>query len=128
MNCPQKCALILLAKQVFTQVISPLVSLVSGSFHEKTELRHFSNLFKVLYIRHFRAGIFKQFMGLGTGKEYLGLSYRPAGLHRLAEFIPWNRFLGSINVSKYGLQHPRPASHTLPAEPVFKTKKCGKDS
>jgi hypothetical protein len=33
----------------------------------------------------------------------IGLSYRPARLHRLAEFIPWNRFLGSINVSKYGL-------------------------
>ncbi len=30
------------------------------------------------------------------------LSYRPARLHRLAEFIPLNRFLGSINV--YGLQ------------------------
>jgi hypothetical protein len=27
-----------------------------------------------------------------------GLSYRPARLHRLAEFIPWNRFLGSINI------------------------------
>ncbi len=26
------------------------------------------------------------------------LSYRPAQLHRLAGFIPWNRFLGSINV------------------------------
>jgi hypothetical protein len=33
----------------------------------------------------------------------IGLSYRPARLHRLAEFIPWNRFLGSINVQKYGL-------------------------
>jgi hypothetical protein len=32
-----------------------------------------------------------------------GLSYRPTRLHRLAEFIPWNRFLGSINVQKYGL-------------------------
>ncbi len=31
------------------------------------------------------------------------LSYRPARLHGLAEFIPWNRFLGSINVLKYGL-------------------------
>jgi hypothetical protein len=31
------------------------------------------------------------------------LSYRQARLHRLAEFIPWNRFLGSINVQKYGL-------------------------
>jgi hypothetical protein len=28
----------------------------------------------------------------------IGLSYRPARLHRLAELIPWNRFLGSINV------------------------------
>jgi hypothetical protein len=31
------------------------------------------------------------------------LSYRPARLHRIAESIPWNRFLGSINISKYGL-------------------------
>jgi hypothetical protein len=28
----------------------------------------------------------------------IGLSYRPARLHRLAEFIPWNRFLGSLKV------------------------------
>ncbi len=27
-----------------------------------------------------------------------GMSYRPARLHRLAEPIPWNRFLGSLNV------------------------------
>jgi hypothetical protein len=26
------------------------------------------------------------------------LVLRPVRLHRLAEFIPWNRFLGSINV------------------------------
>jgi hypothetical protein len=26
------------------------------------------------------------------------LTYWPARLHRLAESIPWNRFLGSINV------------------------------
>ncbi len=31
------------------------------------------------------------------------LTYRPARLHRLAEPIPWNRFLGSLNVYKYGL-------------------------
>jgi hypothetical protein len=30
-------------------------------------------------------------------------SYRPARLHRLAESIPWNRFLGSIEVLKYRL-------------------------
>jgi hypothetical protein len=33
----------------------------------------------------------------------IGLSYRPARLHRLAEFIPWNRFPGPINVLKYGV-------------------------
>ncbi len=31
------------------------------------------------------------------------LSYRPAGLQRMAELIPWNRFLGSINFYKFGL-------------------------
>jgi hypothetical protein len=35
----------------------------------------------------------------------IGLSYRFARL--LAEFIPWNRFLGSINVKKYGLSTDR---------------------
>jgi hypothetical protein len=30
------------------------------------------------------------------------LTYRPARLHRLAESIPWNRFLGSLNVYKFG--------------------------
>jgi hypothetical protein len=28
----------------------------------------------------------------------IGISYRPARLHRLAEYVPWNRFLDSINV------------------------------
>jgi hypothetical protein len=30
----------------------------------------------------------------------IGLSYRPARLHRLAEFIPWNKFRGPIHVLK----------------------------
>ncbi len=34
----------------------------------------------------------------------IGLSYQPARLHRLAESIPWNRFLGSWNVNKFGLR------------------------
>jgi hypothetical protein len=34
----------------------------------------------------------------------IGLSYRPARLHRLAEFIRWDRFLSSINILKYGLR------------------------
>jgi hypothetical protein len=44
-----------------------------------------------------RAGIFKESMG-ARHKGGKGLSYRPAWLHRLAEFIPWNRFLGPINL------------------------------
>jgi hypothetical protein len=31
------------------------------------------------------------------------VSYRPARLHRLAESIPWNRFLGFLNIYKCGL-------------------------
>ncbi len=31
-----------------------------------------------------------------------GISYRPARLHRMAKSIPWNRFLGSLKVLKYG--------------------------
>jgi hypothetical protein len=44
-----------------------------------------------------RAGILKQSMG-ARNRVGIGLSHRPARQHRLAEFIPWNQFLGSINV------------------------------
>ncbi len=44
-----------------------------------------------------RAGIFKESMG-ARNRGGIGLSYRPARLHRLEKFIPRNRFLGSINV------------------------------
>ncbi len=44
-----------------------------------------------------RAGIFKESMG-ARNRGGRGLSYRTARLHRLAEFIPWNRSPGSINV------------------------------
>ncbi len=44
-----------------------------------------------------RARIFKKSMG-ARHRVGIGLLYRPARLHRLAEFIPWNRLLGSINV------------------------------
>ncbi len=44
-----------------------------------------------------RAGIFKESMG-ARNRGGIGLSYRPARPHRLEEFIPWNRFLGYINV------------------------------
>jgi hypothetical protein len=44
-----------------------------------------------------RAGIFKKSME-ARHRVGIGLSYRPARLYRLAELVPWNRFLGSINV------------------------------
>jgi hypothetical protein len=47
--------------------------------------RHFDTVFPW-------AGIFKQSMGV-RNRVGIGLSYRPATLHRLAELIPWNRFL-----------------------------------
>jgi hypothetical protein len=43
------------------------------------------------------AGIFKQCMG-ARNRVGTGLSYRPVKLHRPAELIPWNRFLGSLEV------------------------------
>ncbi len=36
-------------------------------------------------------------------REGIGLSYRPAGLHSLAELVPWDRFLGSLKVKQFGL-------------------------
>jgi hypothetical protein len=41
------------------------------------------------------AGIFKQSIGV-RNRVAIGLSYRPARLHSLAELVPWNRFLGSL--------------------------------
>ncbi len=43
------------------------------------------------------AGIFKQSMG-ARNRVGIGLSYRLARLHSLAELVPWNRFLGSVKV------------------------------
>jgi hypothetical protein len=51
-----------------------------------------------------RAGIFKKSMG-ARHRVGIGLLYRPARLHRLAEFIPWNRFRGPIHVQKYQLRN-----------------------
>jgi hypothetical protein len=44
-----------------------------------------------------RAGIFKHSKG-ARNRVGIGLSFRLARPHRLAEFIPWNLFLGFINV------------------------------
>ena len=44
-----------------------------------------------------RAGIFKKSVG-ARNRRGIGLTYRPARLRRLAEFIPWNQFRGPINI------------------------------
>jgi hypothetical protein len=46
------------------------------------------------------AGILEPFMG---ARKRVGIEFsdRLARLHRLADSIPWNRFLGSIKVLKY---------------------------
>jgi hypothetical protein len=72
-----------------------------------TTLRAVSKKNSVLHVPQLQrskqtgAGIFKKSMG-ARHREGIGLSYRPARLHRLAEFIPRNRFLGSINVKNKG--------------------------
>jgi hypothetical protein len=48
------------------------------------------------------AGIFKQSIG-ARNQLGIGLSYRPARLHSLAELVPWNRFMGSLKIKKFGL-------------------------
>jgi hypothetical protein len=55
-----------------------------------------------------RVGIFKSSMW-ARNRKGIGLSYRPARLQRLAELTPWNRFLASIKVEKFGLSSPRTA-------------------
>jgi|688.fasta_scaffold190272_2 hypothetical protein len=60
-------------------------------------------------IQDFRARICKRFKSPGINFASLVpvrlpyLPYRPARLHRLVESIPWNRFLSSLNVYKFGL-------------------------
>jgi hypothetical protein len=49
------------------------------------------------------ADILKHSMG-ARNRVGIGLSYRPARRHRLAESIPWNRFLASFTSLK-GLSH-----------------------
>jgi hypothetical protein len=50
-----------------------------------------------LSYRPARAGIFKKSVG-ARHRGGIGFSYRPARLHRLAEFIPWNRCRGPIDI------------------------------
>jgi hypothetical protein len=47
------------------------------------------------------AGFFKQSVG-ARNRVGTELSYRPARLRSLAELVPWNRFLGSLKIEKFG--------------------------
>jgi hypothetical protein len=49
------------------------------------------------HVKGIRAGIFKKSMG-ARHRGGIGFSYRPAMLHRLEEFIPWNQFWGPMNI------------------------------
>ncbi len=62
------------------QIVGKFVKLSTTSTKNETVLEFLNNLW-----------------GLGTEKG-IGLSYRSARLHRLAELVPWNRFLGSLKV------------------------------
>ena len=54
---------------------------------------------RMFYHREYSAKIFEHSMG-ARNPVGIGLSYRPSGLHMLAELIPWNRFFGSLKVQK----------------------------
>jgi hypothetical protein len=64
---------------------------------EREESPEETNASKSSWKALYRAGIFKISMG-ARHRLGIGLSYRPARLHRLAELMPWHRFLGSIKV------------------------------
>jgi hypothetical protein len=80
---------------VYNYVFYSLASLGSMvELHRSLSMGSGASLTPPPRVIRYRAGIFKQSMG-ARNRVGMGLSYRPA---RLAEFIPWNQFLGSINV------------------------------
>jgi hypothetical protein len=48
-------------------------------------------------------------------------THRPARLHKLAESIPWNRFLGSLNVYIYGLWYLFRVMHAVQGKSFVNT-------
>ncbi len=74
---------------------TPLSTVFQGFSFTYVQYSGFWN--KHAYSCVIRAGIFKEAMG-ARNRGGRGLSYRPARLHRLAEFIPWNQCRGPINI------------------------------
>ncbi len=80
----------------------------SGSFERGvTDNLQISSLIPILLesgsswlgpVSQFRVGFFNHSMR-ARNRVGIGLSYRPARLHRLAEMIPWNRFLTKFGLS-----------------------------
>jgi hypothetical protein len=72
-------------------------------------LLQYSKRLHLVALNIYRAGICKCLRSPGIDSQHGGpvrqpyLTHRPARLHRLAESIPQNRFLGSLNVYKFGL-------------------------
>jgi len=56
----------------------------------------------MMYIVYPEGVFLKQCMG-ARNREGIWLLYRPARLNRSAESVPWNLFLGSLKVKKFGL-------------------------
>jgi hypothetical protein len=83
----------------------------NGHYHFRQSYKMLLPCWYINYQIRLRDGICKSFMEPRNRSQPGGpvqqpyLSYRPARLHGLAKSIPRNRFLGSINVYKYGLRN-----------------------
>jgi hypothetical protein len=71
--------------------------LSKGDINEWASSKYFLIVCVCTVRPYIRAGIFNKSMG-ARHRGGIGFSYRPARLHRLAEFIPWNQFQGPINI------------------------------
>ncbi len=74
----------------------------SSAWNTPATAQHHSTSLTLTPVRRGLCWNFRTVYG-ARNKVGIRLSYRPATLHRLAESIPWNRFLGSVNVYKFGL-------------------------
>ncbi len=86
-----------LHKNCSAHICSKLRSQTSPAWLEKTKNVFHKRVSSFEFSFASRAGIFKKSMG-ARNRGGIGLSYRPARLHRLAEFIPWYQFRGPINI------------------------------
>ncbi len=97
------------ADNFFLQKFTNIYSYVTRKDAYKNEHFNFTTNFYeyVSNIRVFKAMIKHlktpseagRFQSMGARNRVgIGLSYRPARLHSLAELVPWNRFLGSFKV------------------------------